>query len=129
MLASVHPSLIPPITVYPISTSGYDDGGFSGATMARPALQRLLADSLSRIPDIFLLIVHSFDSVHDPALALVVVYGVVLDTAVVPERDRIRPIAAMAGIRQGVDDFDLIQAGRSLNTMTRPARNSASSTS
>jgi len=24
--------------------SGYDDGGFSGATMARPALQRLLAD-------------------------------------------------------------------------------------
>ena len=24
--------------------SGYDDGGFSGATMGRPALQRLLAD-------------------------------------------------------------------------------------
>jgi len=25
--------------------AGYDDGGFSGATMDRPALQRLLADS------------------------------------------------------------------------------------
>jgi site-specific DNA recombinase len=24
--------------------AGYDDGGFSGATMARPALQQLLAD-------------------------------------------------------------------------------------
>ena len=24
--------------------TGYDDGGFSGATMGRPALQRLLAD-------------------------------------------------------------------------------------
>ena len=27
-----------------VPARGYDDGGFSGATMARPALQRLLAD-------------------------------------------------------------------------------------
>src|SRR5215469_144530 len=37
------------------------------------------------------------NSVHDPALALVVVYGVVLDTAVVPERDRIRPPSEATG--------------------------------
>jgi hypothetical protein len=36
-------------------------------------------------------------SVHDPALALVVVYGVVLDTAVVLERDRIRPPSEATG--------------------------------
>src|SRR5262249_59758861 len=34
---------------------------------------------------------------HDPALALIVVYGVVLDTAVVPERDRIRPPSKATG--------------------------------
>jgi site-specific DNA recombinase len=32
--------------------TGYDDGGFSGATMARPALQRLLADIAARRVDI-----------------------------------------------------------------------------
>src|SRR6516164_8069127 len=37
------------------------------------------------------------NSVHDPALALVVVYRVVLDTAVVPERDRIRPPSVATG--------------------------------
>jgi NAD(P)-dependent dehydrogenase (short-subunit alcohol dehydrogenase family) len=35
--------------------------------------------------------------VHDPALALIVVYGVVLDTAVVPERNRIRPPSEATG--------------------------------
>src|SRR5215470_10792524 len=34
---------------------------------------------------------------HDPALALVVVDGVVLDTAVIPERDRIRPPSEATG--------------------------------
>src|SRR6516162_886304 len=37
------------------------------------------------------------NSVHDPALALVVGYRVVLDTAVVPERDRIRPPSVATG--------------------------------
>ena len=32
--------------------AGYDDGGFSGATMGRPALQRLLADITARRVDI-----------------------------------------------------------------------------
>jgi len=32
--------------------TGYDDGGFSGATMDRPALQRLLADTTARRVDI-----------------------------------------------------------------------------
>jgi DNA invertase Pin-like site-specific DNA recombinase len=32
--------------------TGYDDGGFSGATMGRPALQRLLADITARRVDI-----------------------------------------------------------------------------
>ena len=31
--------------------TGYDDGGFSGATMGRPALQRLLADITARRVD------------------------------------------------------------------------------
>src|SRR5256885_4134911 len=32
-------------------SAGYDDGGFSGATMDRPALQRLLADITARRVD------------------------------------------------------------------------------
>jgi len=39
--------------------AGYDDGGFSGATMARPALQRLLADITAGRVDI--VVVHKID--------------------------------------------------------------------
>src|SRR5439155_10423156 len=35
--------------------AGYDDGGFSGATMGRPALQRLLADIAAGRVDIVVL--------------------------------------------------------------------------
>jgi resolvase-like protein len=43
----------------------YDDGGFSGRTMERPALQRLLADIRERVIDVIVVVLDGFElSLH-----------------------------------------------------------------